>query len=393
MARTVFLHIGLPKTGTTHLQGILWANKGELLGQGILLPGRSSRQHLWASGAVREDPRLRRRMPEAMQAWEQLAAEVNAWRGTALVSHEFFAAATAEQAVRALALLDDDEAPGTTEVHVVLTARETLSLVTARWQEFVKNGASVPVDDYPVHDEPRSGEEWDWGTLDLAAVLERWSAAVPRDRIHVLTLPGPTDPEDALWRRFAGVVGIDPDACRVGERARNESLGLVEVELLRRVNADLEDFGSARDRGVWIRGYLAEGKLVHPEGERFWPADKRVAELTERGTRIAEEVVAGGYHIVGDPAALRPPAQVPHRRHPDDVGEGELLAAATRLIAAMLTDVRALTREKHGLQDALAAVPPPPGPPPPLHRRVLPAVRRRLPAVRRRLPGRRRGRA
>jgi hypothetical protein len=158
MAQRVFLHVGLPKTGTTYLQTLLWHNREVLRSQGVLLPGDSARQHLWASGVVREDPKLDRRSPEAKHAWDRLLTEINAWPGTALVSHEFFASAGAEQAERAVAALTD------AEVHVVVTARETLSLVTARWQEYVKNGSTVPIDDYPADDEPSGNDDWDWGT-------------------------------------------------------------------------------------------------------------------------------------------------------------------------------------------------------------------------------------
>ncbi len=81
MARRVFLHVGLPKTGTTYLQTLLWDNRDELLRQGVLLPGGSSRDHLWASGAVREDPHLPRRSPEAPAAWDRLVEEITAWEG------------------------------------------------------------------------------------------------------------------------------------------------------------------------------------------------------------------------------------------------------------------------------------------------------------------------
>src|SRR3954454_435518 len=97
MARRVYFHIGLPKTGTTYLQTLMWNNHDELARQGILLPGESSRQHLWASGAVREDPTLERRSPAAPLAWDRLTEEMTGWAGTAVVSHEFSAAASAEQ--------------------------------------------------------------------------------------------------------------------------------------------------------------------------------------------------------------------------------------------------------------------------------------------------------
>ncbi len=343
MARTVFFHVGLPKTGTTYLQTLMWDNREELARQGVLLPGHSVRQHLWASGVVTEDPHLDRRGPEAALAWDALVAEINAWPGTAVVSHEFFAAASAEQAARAGAALRG------AEVHVVVTARDTLSLVTARWQEFVKNGSTVPIDGYPTREEARPHDEWDWGTLDLADVLRRWGSAAPRERVHVLTLPRPDEPRETLWLRFATLLGVDPASVAASGGGQNESLGVVEVELLRRVNADLEGFGSAQDRGNWIRGYLAQGKLVPRGGEKFWPSDERVAELCARGTRIAEEVAEAGYDVIGDVADLRPPVDVPRRRHPDSVTEAELLEAATGVIAAMMTDVRRLTRQNNAL--------------------------------------------
>ncbi len=344
-ARRVYFHVGLPKTGTTYLQTILWDNKAELRAQGVLLPGFGPRQHLWASGAVREEPDLAKRHPDAPRAWEVLVDQVNAWPGTAVISHEFFAAASPEQVARAVAALGD------AEVHVVLTARDTLSLVTARWQEHVKNGATTPIDGYPLSEETSPQDAWDWGTLDVADVLRRWSTAVPDERVHVLTLPKPSEPRETLWLRFAELLGIDPGRCDASGSEANESLGVVEVELLRRVNAELEDFRRPVDRGVWIRGYLAQGKLVPRKGEKFWPSPERVAQLRQRGDRAVEELSARGYHVIGDLEDLRTPTDLPPRRHPDSVTDAELADAAAATIAAMLTDVRTLTREREQAQE------------------------------------------
>jgi hypothetical protein len=342
MARTVFFHIGLPKTGTTYLQTILWDNRDELRRQRVLLPGFGPRQHLWASGAVREEPTLANRHPDAPQAWQELVAEVNVWDGTAVISHEFFAAASAEQVRRAVADL------GGAEVHVVLTARDTLSLVTARWQEFVKNGATTPIDDYPLSEETSPHDAWDWGSLDVADVLRRWStgAGVPADRVHVLTLPKPTEPKEALWQRFATLLGIDAARCDASGSQQNESLGVVEVELLRRINGDLTGFASPLNRGVWIRGYLAQGKLVPRRGEKFWPSPERVAQLRARGEAAVAYLEEQGFDVIGDVADLRTPAELPQRRHPDSVTDAEMLGAATATIAEMMTDVRRLTQQQ-----------------------------------------------
>ncbi len=343
MARTVFFHVGLPKTGTTYLQTILWNNRDELKRQGVLLPGFGPRQHLWASGVVREDPKIDRRGPRAKHAWKVLRGQVDDWDGTALISHEFFAGATEEQVARTIADLGD------AEVHVVVTAREMVSLVTARWQEFVKNGATTPIDGYPVREETNPHDEWDWGSLDLADVLRRWGAEIPPERVHVLTLPKPSEPRETLWLRFAELVGIDASTCDASSSEANESLGVVEVELLRRVNGDLQGFGKAVDRGVWIRGYLAQDKLVPRRGEKFWPSAGRVEELRQRGARAADFVAAQGYDVIGDADSLRTPAELPERRHPDSVTDTEMLAAATATIAEMMTDLRRVTHEAEAL--------------------------------------------
>ena len=269
-----------------------------------------------------------------------------------MISHEFFAGATQEQAARAMADLAG------AEVHVVVTARDTVSLVTARWQEFVKNGSTARIDDYPAGEETSPHDEWDWGSMDLADVLGRWGAPLPPERVHVLTLPKPDEPRDTLWLRFAGLLGIDAARCDASSSEANESLGVVEVELLRRVNADLDGFGRAVDRGTWIRGYLAQGKLVPRKGEKFWPSPDRVAVLRERSERVVEHVKAHGYDVIGDVEDLRTPADLPQRRHPDTVTDAEMLAAATATIAAMMTDVRRLTDEQAAPVEPTAAGPP-----------------------------------
>ena len=334
MARKVFLHVGLPKTGTTYLQSIAWANKAVLRDQGLLVPGFGPRQHLWASCVVREEPRLERRHRDAHRAWQQLTDDARNWTGAALISHEFFAGASEAQVRRALEDLGD------TEVHVVVTAREIVGLVTARWQEWVKNGATGPIDGYPTGEGGDPGDEWGWDTNDLADVLRRWGSTLPPERVHLITLPGRDEPKDALWRRFAGLLDIDPESCDISVSRPNESLGVVEVELLRRINPHLQEFSSPVDKGVWIRGYLAQEKLVPRDGERFWPSAERVAALRARGDAGLAAIEAAGYDVVGDLDALRTPLVLPQRRHPSSVTDRELVDAAAGTIADMLVDVR-----------------------------------------------------
>ena len=80
------------------------------------------------------------------------------------------------------------------EVHLVVTAREPLGLFTASWQESIKNRDTRPMADYSTVEADDSGGVWNWRTLDVRRVLERWSPAFPAERVHVLPLPRPGCP-------------------------------------------------------------------------------------------------------------------------------------------------------------------------------------------------------
>ncbi len=342
MARRVFLHLGLPKTGTSYLQTILWAHRPQLREAGLLVPGRERRDHLWASLVVREDPSVRRRGPRAPGAWDVVRREVAAWAGDAVVSHEFFCAASAEQAARAVAAL------GPAEVHLVLTARDPLTLFTSSWQESLKNRSTTRLEDYgrTVSQDPRV--VWDWRALDLGLVLQRWGAAVPPERVHVITPPPSGAPRTELWTRFSRVLGVDPGTADPSAGFGNTSLGIAEAETLRRVNERLvagRTFERALDRGVWIRSFLADERLVPRDGERFWPDAAQQEDCRRRGQAAVALVRERGFDVVGDLDALLVPDVLPQRRHPSSVTDAEVAGVAVDLVARLLGDVRRLTEQ------------------------------------------------
>jgi hypothetical protein len=334
MARRVFLHIGLPKTGTSYLQTILWSHRPQLREAGLLVPGRERRDHLWASLVVRQDPSVRRRGPRAPGSWEVLRHEVATWTGDAVVSHEFFCSASTEQAARAVAAL----APA--EVHVVVTARDPLSLFTSSWQESLKNKSTTRLEDYgrTVSDDPTV--VWDWRALDLGLVLERWGGVVPAERVHVLTPPPAGAPRDELWRRFCRVLGVDPQVADPRAGFGNTSLGVVEAETLRRVNERLVGFDRALDRGVWIRSFLADDRLVPRGGDAFWPDLEQQEDCRRRGRAAVRLLVERGFDVVGQPDALLVPDALPERRHPSSVTDAEVAGVALDLVARLLADLK-----------------------------------------------------
>ncbi len=338
MASQVFLHIGLPKTGTTYLQSVLWASRTALARDGYLLPGGGHREHLWAALELQERPNLDKRHPKAPGTLARLVKQVGRHRGPAVLTHEFMCGAGREQARQ----LVESLAPA--EVHVVITARDTLGMLTAGWAEYVKNGGTQPLSAMRG-DQVGGQSEFGWRTWDLAGVLRRWGKHVAPEHVHVLPMPGPDAPRDQHWRNFAGVLGLDADRYAAPEEPRNPALGVAQVELLRRINPHLGDFRKPVDRGTWIRGYLAEQHLVRQPGERLGAEPDQVADCRERADRAVAIIQRRGYRVVGDVEALRVPVDLPERPRPGDVSDAALLDAATTLIAEMLADVRRTARE------------------------------------------------
>jgi hypothetical protein len=189
-----------------------------------------------------------------------------------------------------------------------------------------------------VSDDPR--DVWDWRSLDLGLVLDRWSPALPDERLHLVVSPGAGMPREELWRRFAGVIGLDPDVVPHEAEFTNQTMGVVEAETLRRLNPHLRAFRSAYDRGRWIRKFLADERLVTRGGERYWPGDDQVADARERGERAVERIRAASYDVVGDVEELLVPAELPPRRHPSSVTDAEVAEVAVSLVARLMEDVR-----------------------------------------------------
>jgi hypothetical protein len=337
LATEVYLHIGLPKTGTTYLQDVLWNSRKALRAEGVLLPGKGHREHLWAALDVQDRQGLAQRDPKAPGSYARLAAEVRDWSGRAVITHEFFCAAGRRQAAAAVAAL----APA--DVHLVITARDTLGMLTAGWTEYVKNGGPKPLAAMPPPGV--RAPEFSWRAWDLGGVLRRWGPAVPPERVHVIPMPGPGEPPDRHWTTYAGVLGLR-GSYAPGEGAANPALGVVQIELLRRVNRQLSGFRTAVDRGRWIRGYLAETQLVHQDGERPAPSAEQVAECRRRADRAIGLIEQHGYDVVGELDRLRVPETPRPGRAPETVSEGELVDAAALLVAGMLADVRELNRRR-----------------------------------------------
>jgi hypothetical protein len=309
----VVLHIGEPKTGTTSLQQIMWRNRSELAARGVVLPGHHPQDHFRASQDLRGIEKLASDPAGSWTGeWEILARQAQQAQQVAVISHELFSAADAEQAERAVRSLQP------AEVHVALTVRDMATLLPAEWQETVKHRNTRGWEDWledVIDRESVSADRrqwWFWRVHDTLAILELWSRHVPPERVHVIMVPPRGSDQRLLWQRFASLLDVDPDCVDLTRARPNASLGMPEIEFLRRLNQALP-----AEVPDWFYMWNVKEAVAH-QALAARPADARLVLPADRegwAKEQAETLVAGlrgaGYDLIGDPDELlpRPPAE------------------------------------------------------------------------------------
>ncbi len=300
----VFVHIGLPKTGTTYLQDRLWRNRDLALKAGLCYPGDVIDDHFHAAAHLQPQRYLDWVDPDHAQAWPTMVAQMRSWPGTSLVSHELFATATHEQIIRLVADLGFAD-----EVHVIATVRDLARQLPSAWQENVKNQRRGTFDEFVAAVAARAGaadlghgEEGPfWEFQDCVRILDTWSAVVPEERIHVVTVPAPGASGSGLWERFIGVLGIDPARLSAPIESANSSLSAAQAEFLRQLNERLQPTDVEWTRyerivkGELIGEVLFAGERGTPQGlsaqQREWAA--------QQAEQMAAALAARAYDIVG----------------------------------------------------------------------------------------------
>lgn len=337
MRARVFLHVGSPKTGTTFLQNVLWAQRDLAREQGLLLPLERFHDHYLATLDVRGLVDEAIHPPRAAGSWQRLVDEALGWDGTVLVSHELFAGATPDQAKAAVAALTDRA-----EVHVVVTARDLVRQISAEWQEHVKHRATAGFAEFVAGlrgDAARNS--WFWQVQDFAAVLERWGAGLPPERLHVVTVPQPGADPTVLWSRFATLLGLDPDAFDTRLERSNTSLGLEQAELLRRVNLALGDrLPLPGPYPAVVKNVLAHRVLEPRPGTRLALSRDDAAYAAAESRAIADRLRSMRVDVVGDldelvPAVVGGPGEEAYAAPPAERLLEESVAALAEVLVAL----------------------------------------------------------
>ena len=333
--RRVYLHIGAPKTGTTYVQDRLSRNAKTLAQHGVHFPSRSP---LVSPGMFHFRAALDLLGQDwggdpghADGSWDALVRRVRRHKGSVIVSHEILAPAPAEAVARAKAELGAGD-----DLHVVYGVRDLARQLPAAWQESIKQGRKWTYRGFLR--KVRTGKPWFYRAFDVPSVLSTWSAGLPPENVHVVTVPqaGTAGP-DELWHRFCRAVDIDPAWAPLESKRTNPSLGVAEAALIRRLNKRL---GRAVRRDATyddlVRGLLAEQELAGRESAKLLLPPGMHEWVEAESARWIEWLQESGVDVIGDLDDLRP---VPTRRvdytNPDKVTSKAQLSAALDALTVM----------------------------------------------------------
>lgn len=174
--KTIYLHVGYHKTGTTYIQVALMQNASELARKGILYYQDPKYAGQWFSNhtlalSIRQSRHETIDMTEhPEQVWSRFLRDVASFKGDRiLVSSEVFMEGVDKEFIRKK--LSDYT------IRLVFYVREQSQVIGSLYSERVKHGYAEDIEDYfkQTRDE----------TLDYFSELERWAAIFGRENIIV----------------------------------------------------------------------------------------------------------------------------------------------------------------------------------------------------------------
>lgn len=338
--RTVFVHIGTRKSGSTFLQTALRESRAQLAAQGAALVGTTRELGEVVGALVGQRPRTRE---EKLAGLDLLLGLLDPSVPRQIISLE----ALAEQPDWVASHLLEGIRQRGYAVSVLVTARHWGKVVPSEWQQRVKQRGVVGYADFVADVRAGGpGQEGFWARHFLPDVVTRWGAPVGLDSVRVIATPSPSTPGPGITELFCGAVGIDSDQLEQPAEELNVSLSLEQAEMLRRLNVALGDRmpqpGGAY--GIGVRGWVTQGSLMkHPQPSVRLPADA-VPWCVEVTARQLAELGDLGVAVVGDPDDLLCPADL--ASGPVEASDADVADVAVATIA----DLASLRWERVGQQ-------------------------------------------
>jgi len=328
------IHIGAPKCGSTALQSAFYQNRDALQSEGVTYIGESSHWISAAKAVAEVSDRISGKNPPISE-WERLVKEVNAvTSGTALISSEWFSAASEASVQRIVSDLDANR------LHAVLVIRPLTSTLPSAWQQGLKLGGkqalSEWLDTVLIHPEdPRSKRVWSKHRYDQIA--ERWITALGRERVTVV-VADESDPT-YIFMALSQILGLRQGSLSAPPKRTNPSLSAFEADALAELNKIYFERGGtlyAYRSGVLrtFDGYVNSLRSGSTQRSTISPA--QLPAVQALNTSIATGIREAGCRVLGDLDQFANPQQGTRTNPSADQGAAEQRSADVRSAAGMM---------------------------------------------------------
>jgi hypothetical protein len=244
------VHIGLTKTGTTHLQGCLRALRTELADAGILYP------NVWWSSPkqVNHVGFFEALTNPAEDQLERIFDEFNAssYR-IILLSCEGLSGLPREALLRLRNLMEG------AECEIILYCRRWSDWIPSHWQQTVKGGGieTFPLACARILNNPFAPP------VNFGAILDLFGEVFGQGALRLVSYSNLMDSKTDLLRHFCSAIlrldGIEsPFIGTPFDGAKNESTGIYLTELIRHIN--VLNSGDAQTRSIPVSKILVQNR-------------------------------------------------------------------------------------------------------------------------------------
>lgn len=333
----MLLHIGVHKTGTTAVQTSL-ANARDILDQwSVRYPGRLM-AHREVASSVMGRPlgwRTDGAKPPKPGLWDRTVAEARGYRGTTVVSSEFFAESPEETVRRIVSDV------GAENLEVVVTLRNLGRILPSAWQQNLKSGFETPylpwIQRMLFAEDDATRNTIFWRRHRHDELVERWAAAAGADRVTVVVVDDRV--REGIFHHFEDLLALPRNTLfdRRGE-VSNRSMTLAEAAFLRRLNVAVGGAAGWRAYPNRVQAQmvkaLVEGRTPGPDEARLATPQWALDRAAEIAGQMTDRIEASGVRILGDPQVLRERLTGPEEAV-DDVPELPIDAAISTLLGAL----------------------------------------------------------
>nr|WSY54976.1 hypothetical protein OG999_35795 [Streptomyces sp. NBC_00886] len=303
---TRLLHIGPHKTGTTAIQGALFAAKDAMPEHGVDFPAHS-RHPMEAALAACARPAMMGDTAPTDKHWTRLLDAVRATGGrTSVISSEFFADAQDDETLARIV-----EQLGGERVHILVTLRPLAKIMPSQWQQYVQNGLRMGYDNWLEHMLRKAPYEQPnpsfWRRHRHDRLVERWARVVGPERVTVVVVDD--SDRDGLLRTFEALLGLPENLLQPVPDAANRSLTLAETEMLRKLNVEFRGNGLPDELYSKL---VRNGAVMHmknacsptPQDVKITTPQWALEAAGAIGAEMAQTIGASGVRVIGDTALL-----------------------------------------------------------------------------------------